>query len=206
MQNPWLSIPWQDYEQHMADPSVGQLQLLSRITKNLLEEYKPASLAILGIGTGNGLEHVNPDVTPVVYGVDINPEYIKIVRNRFAAKIPGLQLFTSDINREDIPFSDAGLVIAGLIFEYLDPEQAVGKMARCIGPSGIVASITQKTGKSTFVSPTKYESLKNLGEHHKDVDGDMLEQLFKQHGMTRIRRKEHHLQSGKSLIELLLQR
>ena len=206
MENPWLSIPWQDYEQHMSDPSVGQLQLLSRITKDLLDEYEPSSLAIIGIGTGNGLEHVNPDITPVVYGVDINPGYIEIVRNRFTAKIPGLQLFTSDLNSEDIPFSDADLVIAGLIFEYLDPEKATGKIAHCIRPSGIIASITQKTGKSTFVSPTKYVSLKSLGTHHKDVDDQMLEQLFKQHGLTRIHRKQHHLQSGKSLIELLLQR
>ncbi|MFP4469155.1 MAG: class I SAM-dependent methyltransferase [Bacteroidales bacterium] len=206
MNHPWLSIPWQDYEQHMADPSVGQLQLLSRITKNLLDEYKPASLAILGIGTGNGLEHVSPEITPVVYGIDINPQYLEIVQQRYAAKMPGLQLITSDLNREDIPFDNADLVIAGLIFEYLDPQKAVEKIARCIGPSGIIASITQKTGKSTFVSPTKYESLKNLGAHHKDVDDNMLEQLFKQHGLTRIHRKQHPLQSGKLLIELLLRR
>ncbi len=56
MQNPWLNIPYIDYENHMNDEKVDQLRILSQVTKNKLELYKPESFAIIGCATGNGLE------------------------------------------------------------------------------------------------------------------------------------------------------
>jgi len=61
--NPWLKIPLNDYEKHMAHPMVGQLELLGNLTKEKLQKYKPESFAIFGICGGNGLEHINNSVT-----------------------------------------------------------------------------------------------------------------------------------------------
>ena len=63
MSNPWLHISFEDYESHMSDKTIGQLQVLSSITKELLEKFKPASFALLGCTTGNGLEYINPEIT-----------------------------------------------------------------------------------------------------------------------------------------------
>ena len=64
MTNPWLTIPAEDYEAHMASPEVGQLQVLNQLFKMVLEEHRPESLAVLGCSTGNGFEHIDPQHDP----------------------------------------------------------------------------------------------------------------------------------------------
>ncbi len=73
MKNPWLKIPFNDYENHMT--SIGQLQVLNDIFKGALKKFEPEHLTILGCTTGNGLEHVNPEITKTVHAVDINKSY-----------------------------------------------------------------------------------------------------------------------------------
>ena len=58
MSHPWLEIPIADYEAHMALPSVGQAQLLSDALRRTVAEFRPRSLAVLGVAGGNGLESV----------------------------------------------------------------------------------------------------------------------------------------------------
>ena len=57
--NPWLALPLGDYKGHMRSP---------------------ASVAILGIAGGNGLEHVDPSVTSRGVGLDLNPQYPDVTR------------------------------------------------------------------------------------------------------------------------------
>src|ERR1700759_1353328 len=61
--NPWTEIPLTDYEQHMSDSSVGQLRLLNLLTKKYLTKIKPETCLFMGIAGGNGLEHVDNQVT-----------------------------------------------------------------------------------------------------------------------------------------------
>ena len=104
--NPWLAIPWQDYEGHMISPEVGQLQLLSRRFGEALRRYRPASAAILGCATGNGLEHVDPAVTRTVVGLDVNPAHLAVARRRFADAIEG------DYQGEHVKAQNAHVYIA----------------------------------------------------------------------------------------------
>jgi len=73
MTNPWHTIQAEDYEGHMASPDVGQLQVLNKLFKTVLEEQRPVSVAILGCSTGNGFEHIDTAITRRVVGIDINP-------------------------------------------------------------------------------------------------------------------------------------
>ncbi len=80
----------------MALPEVCQAQALSRLMSLALAEYTPASLAVIGCTTGNGFEHIDPIHTRRVVGIDINPDYLAILKSRFACKIPGLKLIEAD--------------------------------------------------------------------------------------------------------------
>ena len=75
MNNPWIEIPYSDYENHMKE--IGQSQVLNSLTKYCLDKYSPENFALLGCATGNGLEHINPEITKVVYAIDINQNYLK---------------------------------------------------------------------------------------------------------------------------------
>jgi hypothetical protein len=83
MCNPWLDIPELDYVGHMSSPTVNQRPVLSRLMGDALESVSPRTMLVLGGSTGNGLEHVNPEVTSQVTVVDLNPAYLSVpVRQR----------------------------------------------------------------------------------------------------------------------------
>lgn len=83
MNNPWLEISEADYVGHMSSPAVGQRPVLSRLLGETLQAVRPNTLLVLGCSNGNGLEHVNPAITSRVVVVDVNPEYLRGLRERF---------------------------------------------------------------------------------------------------------------------------
>jgi len=98
MDNPWLKIPASDYEGHMRLPGVNLLSFLGDLLKESLEKYDSRSFAYLGCATGNGLEYIRNDKTHKVTAIDINPEYLSILRNRYQRKIPNLEIVETDLN------------------------------------------------------------------------------------------------------------
>ena len=48
MANPWLSIPASQYDEHLAHPAVRQREFLDGLLANVLTEYKPRCVALLG--------------------------------------------------------------------------------------------------------------------------------------------------------------
>src|SRR5580765_708229 len=99
IENPWTQIPIADYEQHMSDPSVGQLNMLNSLTKNYLLKIKPATCLFIGIAGGNGLEHIDNDISKKVIGIDINQEYLDLTFERHHNRIPSLQLLNLDLTQ-----------------------------------------------------------------------------------------------------------
>ncbi len=77
MENIWCSVPLEDYEQHMLHETVGQLKLLNSLTNKYLKKINPEIVLLLGVAGGNGLEHIDPDVTREVFCVDINKKYLE---------------------------------------------------------------------------------------------------------------------------------
>jgi len=65
----------------MSAGNVRQLQTLNVIMEEQISKYLPKNLLILGVATGNGLEHTKN--IPKVCAVDLNPEYLHICRNRY---------------------------------------------------------------------------------------------------------------------------
>ena len=83
MSNPWLAVPLAEYEQHMDSPEVQQLDALSDLFAQAIEHCRPQSVAVLGIAGGNGIDRINPAMTRRVIGLDLNPQYLETVRQRY---------------------------------------------------------------------------------------------------------------------------
>ncbi|MFH2095931.1 MAG: class I SAM-dependent methyltransferase [Bacteroidota bacterium] len=155
----------------MSDPAVMQLRILSEITRDALEKYRPATLAVFGCAGGNGFEHIDPGITIAVHGVDINREYLKATCERYGQSIPGLQLHSLDLDTETIPFRNIDLGIAALVLEYLDVGIAIGKMAGTLQKGGILLIVLVNYSEgSSFVSPGKYKSLQQLSTISKIIN------------------------------------
>jgi SAM-dependent methyltransferase len=124
-QNPWLTIPLQHYEGHMALPEVGQARMLANEFKELLETYVPISVALVGCAGGNGfVEAAETGVTRLV-GLDISPAYIADAKTRYADRIRGLELYCADIAGEMLAIEPVQIVYAALVFEYVDIAKAL---------------------------------------------------------------------------------
>lgn len=145
--NPWLDIPWQDYEGHMAHTNVRQSQFLSDVFRGVLREYKPNSIAVLGCATGNGFEHLDPAVIHRVTAVDINPYYLEILNMRFGSEISGLELICDDLATCELEAEAYDLVYCALIFEYLEPRSIIEKIALWLRPHGKFVVVLQLPSK-----------------------------------------------------------
>ena len=163
MKNPWLQIPASDYEAHMALPEVAQAQALSKLMALALKEYSPTSLAVMGCSTGNGFEHIDSAHTRRVVGIDINSDYLKILKTKFGDKIPGLELIEADVTAEGFRIDPVSMVFAGLLFEYVDVSIALSSINRCLVSDGILSAVLQLSStESGPVTATRYKSLELL--------------------------------------------
>jgi SAM-dependent methyltransferase len=163
MDNPWLNIPAADYEAHMGSPDVGQLAFLGRTFKEAVERYDCSAVALLGCATGNGLEYVNREMTKKVTVVDINPEYLEMVRKRFNKSLPGLAIMEADLENCELEKRAYSLVFAGLIFEYLNPQKVISRVACWLRQKGVMVAVLQLPAKDgQKVTETPYAILKKL--------------------------------------------
>jgi SAM-dependent methyltransferase len=161
--NPWLEIPASDYESHMGSPQVGQLQMLNGLFKRVLAENRPASVAVLGCATGNGFEHFDPANTLHILGVDINPEYLRIARQRYRALEARLELKCADLHTDCFGGRQFDLVYAGLVFEHVDAAVVLAHIYKALKPQGRLAVVLQMPNRGlSSVSHTAYKSLEKL--------------------------------------------
>jgi ubiquinone/menaquinone biosynthesis C-methylase UbiE len=161
--NPWLDIPAGDYEGHMSHDSVGQLQALNRIFAEIVVTFEPRHLAVIGCATGNGFEHIRPEVTESVIAVDINADYLAILEERYRAGLPGLRVVCEDVAKVRIDPDSLDHVHAGLIFEYVDVKPLLKRVAAWLKTGGVLSVVLQMPSPdSTPVTETSYDSLKLL--------------------------------------------
>jgi ubiquinone/menaquinone biosynthesis C-methylase UbiE len=199
--SPWLSVPAADYEGHMGSPGVRQLEFLSRVFGELMTEYAPESLLLLGCATGNGLERVDPERTRRLVGLDINPEYLGICRERHGENIPGLELVCADFASFDLEAASIDFVHAALFFEYVDPSAAVEKVSRWLKPRGILAVVLQMPSDSCGkVSETGFTSVKALEPAIHLVDPALLGHIIREYGFSEVRSARETLASGKEFF------
>ncbi|MBI5951088.1 MAG: class I SAM-dependent methyltransferase [Chloroflexi bacterium] len=198
MTNPWLQIPAADYEGHMSSPEIAQQQFLARTFQESLGKYESGSIAMLGCTTGNGLEHIDPAVTKKVTAVDINPEYLEILRRRHARLVAGLEVVEADLETCALESSAYSLVFAGLIFEYVQPQILLPKIAGWLRDGGVMVAVLQLPAKNhTKVSQSRFESLKALAPIMQLVPPRQFKSIANDAGLMEAESKTVHLESGK---------
>jgi hypothetical protein len=96
-------------------------------------------------------------------GIDINSDYLKILKSKFGHKIPGLELIEADVTAEGFRIDPVSMVFTGLLFEYVDVSIALPNIARCLVPGGILSAVLQlPSTESAPVTATNYKSLELL--------------------------------------------
>ena len=185
----------------MGNPEVAQLEFLSRTFGELIREFKPASLVVLGSATGNGFERIQQESVRKLIALDINQEYVNICRERFEEKIPCLELVCADIASFEIEEASTDFVYAGLFLEYVDPVMVLEKASRWLRPLGIFAAVLQLPGTSHGkVSETVFASLKRLEPVMRLVDPGRLVNLAGRHGFSTVKSETVALASGKEFF------
>ena len=197
--NPWHRIPAADYEGHMDHPDVGQLSFLAGAFRKAMDDHNAATVALLGCATGNGLQFVNPSRTKRVTAVDINGEYLKILRKRYEGRVPGLEVVEADLAVSDLDEGSYSLIYAGLLFEYIDPEILLPKIGRWLQPDGIMVVVLQLPADDRVqkVSKTPFSSLKLLEPAMKLVTPARMASAAAGAGLQQVGAKRVTLTSGK---------
>lgn len=200
MTNPWLTIPAEDYEGHMASPEVGQLQVLNELFKTVLEEHRPVSVAILGCSTGNGFEHIDTTTTRRVVGIDINPSYLDVARARFLGSLPMLELLEQDFTSATSVIEPVSLVFAALVFEYVGVRDAVRNISRSLTAGGVlVAALQLASLTSAPVTRTRFKSLEALAPVMNLVAPEEFSLVCLENGLRQVGQKRIALKQGKEL-------
>jgi len=200
MINPWLQIPFEDYENHMKDENVNQYEILNLITKDFLEKTKPEIFVILGCATGNGLEHIDNEITEIIHAIDINSSYLQILTQRFGKLINGLETHEIDISKNIEGICNANLIIGALIFEYVIVERAIKNIKKMIAVNGLFVAVIQKSDKYEFVSDTPYKSLHLLDNISSEINENDFVNICERNGLGLVAKEVKGLNSGKSFI------
>jgi SAM-dependent methyltransferase len=195
--NPWERIPYNDYELHMKDKTVGQLQELSNITKINLEQYKPETVLFFGCGGGNGFEHINKEFTRKVIGIDINSNYLEICRSKFSSKGFDLELICCDIEKTQLETGQIDYISCTLFLEYVDWQKLILQIKELMHNQSILNIVIQKNNNNQFVSKTGIESLNVLSSISRVIFDEDLENYLQTNGMWIISKKLHELPNGK---------
>ncbi len=196
--NPWLDVKASEYEGHMGHPKVAQLEFLARILAQALGDIKPAALAVPGSAMGTGFEHIDGAVTDRVLAVDINSEYLDILKTRYGEGLPGLEIACADLAQFTNDGESFDLVFAALVFEYLPPGPLLKKFASWLRVGGSLCSVLQLPGEGQHrVSDTPFSGVKVLEPVLKLVEPAAFKSQAAGVGLKLVDEHVHRLASGK---------
>jgi SAM-dependent methyltransferase len=199
--NPWLEIAAGDYEGHMGSPQVRQLQMLNQLFKRVLTEIQPESVAVLGCATGNGFEHFDPAITRYILGVDINPAYLEIARQRYSELETRLELKCADLHTDCFGGRQFDLVHAGLVFEHVDAAVVLAHIVKALTPQGRLSVVLQMPNRGLVaVSHTPYTSLEKLAPTMHLFNRDQFASLISQVGFIQAHAELITLPSSKEFF------
>lgn len=198
MSSPWLDIPLNDYEGHMALPGVGQASVVAELFDHAIMRWAPSSIAIIGCAGGNGFEKINPEVVKRVVAVDLNPQYIEKTRVRHAQRLPSLELLCADVQSESLNYGPVDFTYAALLFEYVDIASALRTLKRNSRPGAALTTVLQLPHAAMpSVSPSPYQSLGSLASLMNLVAPEALHSAARKAGFASADAATVELPSGK---------
>lgn len=185
----------------MGDPRVGQLRQLHDITREQLAVYPSRRVGVLGVAGGNGLDLINPDATDVVFGYDVNGDYLAACEARYRKVLgPRLHLVEASVDRS-MRIKPVDLLIANLIIEYVGLDEFGAFAAANANAIGVLSCVIQRNHAASFVSSTKYaSSFVGLSSLSIVVDPEALTVTMSDSGFAIIGSAEYPLPNGKTLV------
>ena len=199
MSNPWLSVPLSDYEGHMQSPGVQQLQPLSELFAQALALRRPASVAIVGIAGGNGLDQIDPATTQRIVGLDINPEYLATVRERYAT-LQQLELHCVDLTQQRLELARVDLVHVALVFEHTGTGMAFENALDLVAPGGALSVVLQLPGDpGQDVGKSGYDSIQKHSGHFQLIPPETFAKMVGARGFRLAHESRHDVPAGKAL-------
>lgn len=200
-QNPWTEISLSDYEAHMRDGAVKQLQALERMTGRQLA-FEAETVMILGIAGGNGLCHADPKRIRRLYGVDVNADYLAACRQRYPALSGVLCCICADL-RGEVSLPHAELLIANLLVEYIGCERFAA-LVKQVAPKIVSCGIQlDAAGEKGFVSASPYlHVFDGLDAVHQTIRPAALTKALMEAGYRLIGEQAELLPGGKQLLQL----
>jgi len=197
MSNPWLNIPLADYEGHMSSTEVQQLDALSELFAAALERCHPASVAVLGVAGGNGLDRVDINVTKRIVGLDVNPLYLDEVRKRYGAKY-NLDLHCVDLAEHRVELEPVQLVHAALVFEHAGVDRCLENAVSLVTASGALSAVLQLPSEvEQGVGSSEFPSMLSLKTHFSFVDPFWLGTELAKHGFRVVHEAQRSVPAGK---------
>jgi hypothetical protein len=196
MSSLWLEVPLEDYEGHMLAPEVAQLPVLADLFAEALALCRPASVAILGMAGGNGLDRIDPAMTKRVVGFDCNPVFLDAVRRRHAG-LADLELHCIDLASEMVEAAPVDLVHAALVFEHAGVDLCLENAVRMVDAGGALSVVLQLPSEQA-VSPSAYASIQRLRTHFVYVEPGELTAALEERGFLLDRESRRDLPEGKA--------
>ena len=206
MDNPWKEVSLDDYEHHMALANVYQLQTLDRIMSEQFSAHAVESVAVLGVAGGNGLGNlINIPAVKQIYGIDINPSYLKASAERYPQLAERYRTVLADINTDCSKLPEAELVVANLFIEYVGYDN-FAHAVECIGPK-YESCVIQIDPAEDFVSDSPYTShLGILDRIHNSVNSTALTSALNRKGYVLVRTTSTELPNRKIFKRLDFER
>jgi hypothetical protein len=204
--NPWTLVPAAEYEAFMGAAGTDEMAPLAALFGRVYEARHPRRLAVLGVATGNGLEHVKVRETGRTVGVDVNLTYLAVTRQRHMRLGPSLQLVCADLEKVELEPSGFDLVHAALVLEYVDLRVAIPRIAGWLSPGGAVAVVLQLPGPGPSPSTWPHEAVRALAGVMRLVPPEELRAACDAAGLREARAFVVPLASGRRLFAALYEK
>ena len=197
MSNPWLAVPLSDYEEHMRSVQIRQLDALSDLFAEALGWCRPLSVAVLGVAGGNGLDHIDTKITTRIVGLDVNPQYLEAVRERYS-HLPGLEIHCLDLSEQDVGLEPVQLVHAALIFEHAGTDRCLENAISMVVPGGNLSVVLQlPTESGQTVGTSQFSSIQLLKAHFSLIGAAWLCESLTRRGLRLVHQTIRPLAAGK---------
>ena len=176
MSNPWLNIPLADYEGHMRSDEVQQLDALSELFAAALERCQPTSVAVLGVGGGNGVDRIDSGITKRVVGLDLNARYLNEARKRYGGAC-NLSLHCVDLREEQVELEPVRLVHAALVFEHAGIDRCLENAVSLVDGGDALCAVLQLPSQQAEqeIGSSNFPSMLTLKDNFALVDPISLE-------------------------------
>jgi hypothetical protein len=161
--NPWLDMPFADYEGHMSLPTVGQAAMLADEFEAALRAHRPTEVAVIGCAAGNGFDRAAAAGVTRLVGLDINPGFLAEAERRHRGAFAVLELHCVDLEGEPPAIPPVELAYAALVFEHVDPKAALKNVsALCRPGAALVALLQLPSDALATVSPSPFASVQRV--------------------------------------------